>query len=51
MRGGSTHHTIHKIDKAPKGHGIILHDSIDGSEEITHALDITQVFVIFVISQ
>jgi hypothetical protein len=45
------YHAAHKFDEPPKGNGIVLHDSVNGGEQITHALDITKLFVVFVVSQ
>lgn len=44
-----TYHAIHEVDETPKGYCIILHDCIDGSEQVTHALDIAQVLVVFIV--
>jgi hypothetical protein len=46
-----TYHSIHEANKGPKSHGIVLHDCVERSQEVTHALYISQVRVIFIVCQ
>jgi len=43
------YHAIHKLHEAPECNGVVLHDCIYRSQQITHALHISQVSVILVI--
>ena len=44
-------HPFHESTEAPKCNRVILLDSVDGSEEVTHALHIPKVSIVFVVSQ
>ena len=44
-------HAVHEFLKAPESDSIVLHDGVDGSKEVAHALDIAQVAVVFVVGQ
>lgn len=43
------YHAIHEFHEAPECNGVVLHDCIYRSQQITHALHISQVSVILVI--
>lgn len=46
-----TYHALHEADKTPEGDSVILHDCINGCEQIAHALNVAQVTIIFIVSQ
>ena len=46
-----TLHAVHKVLESPEGDGIVLHDGVNRSQEIGHALDVAEVAVIFVVSE
>ena len=33
-------HAVHEFLKAPESDSVVLHDGVDGSKEVAHALDI-----------
>ena len=35
-----TNHALHKAYETPECYGVILHNRVDGCQQITHALDI-----------
>lgn len=43
------YHAVHEANKAPKSYRIVLHDCIDGRQEVTHALHVPKVFVVLVV--
>lgn len=46
-----TYHAIHKTYKAPKGNCIVLHDCVDGCEQIAHTLYVTKALVVLVVGE
>lgn len=44
-------HAVHKADETPEGDCVVLHDCIDGREEIAHALDVAEVLVVLVVGK
>ena len=42
-------HAVHEVLEAPEGDGVVLHDGVDGGEEIGHSLDVAEVTVVFVV--
>ena len=47
--GNCTYHALHESNEAPECYGIILHDSVDGREQIAHALNVAKILVVFVV--
>lgn len=46
-----THHAVHEPHKAPEGNCIVLHDCVDGREEIAHTLYVAKTLVVFVVGK
>ena len=46
-----SYHAIHKLHEAPERNGVVLHDCINRGQQITHALDISQVSVVLIVCQ
>ncbi len=46
-----TLHAVHKVLESPEGDGIVLHDGVNRSQEIGHALNVAEVAVIFVVCE
>lgn len=44
-------HPLHEFDKAPESEGVVLHDGVDGREEIAHALHVAEVAVVFIVGE
>lgn len=47
----STYHAVHEANEAPKGDSVILFDSVNRRKKIAHALNVTEVRVVFIVSQ
>jgi hypothetical protein len=44
-------HALHEFREGPEGDGIVLHDRIDGREQVGHALHIAEGGVVFVVGE
>lgn len=51
MTDSRTYHPIHESNKSPKCNCIVLHDSVDRSQQVTHSLHITQIRIVFIVRQ
>jgi len=49
--GTGPYHALHEIDKAPECYGIVLHDCIYWGQQVAHALNITKLFVVLIVSE
>jgi hypothetical protein len=46
-----TYHTFHEANKAPKGNGVVLHDCVDRRKQVAHALNVTKVLIVLIVSE
>jgi len=51
VRSRKVYHSLHELDETPECQSIILHDSVDWSQEVTHALHVAEIAVVFVVGQ
>ena len=51
VRRDGTYHPLHETHKTPECNCIILHYSVDRCKKIAHALHISQIVVILVVSE
>jgi AraC-like DNA-binding protein len=45
------YHSFHKANEAPESYCIVLLNSIDRCQQITHALNVAQIAIVFVVSE